>query len=128
MTDSKVPEKLLIPVGGRSMWVKRPTGAQATLIHRHGVISSTAAGRYEALEDTPDNEDRRGELGGKAIGGIAEILDILERLIMDPEDREFLQERMKNGDLDLVDMYAIPDAFLAADKKVKKVAKAKLVQ
>lgn len=122
MTDSakNLPATASVEVMGRTMVVKRPNDAQITLMHRHGLITQQALGRAVALQDkavaTQDEAERAAVEEeatphfSRGMTSAAEILDIIEYLVCE-EDREFLELKMKRGEMELSDLFGLFDAF-----------------
>src|SRR5687767_11929959 len=129
MADStkNVPLEAPVTILGRTMIVKRPNETQLTLMHRHGTVTSKSLERavkmQEAAEEIEDETARNAaeELASphfaKGLNSAAEILDIIEFLVGE-DDREFLEEQMKRGNLRFEEMFGFFDAF----RQVKKGA------
>lgn len=121
MTD-KQPDTADVVIAGRTIKVRRPTGAQATLAHRQGRIAQAALAQLESFEE--ESEEAQ-ELSARAYDGTAGVLDIMERLVVARSDREWLIEGMKDGAIDVPDLEPILAAFV---KDGKRAAKAKRVR
>lgn len=131
MADStkNVPLTAETVILGRTMVVKRPNETQLTLMHRHGTITSKALERavkmQTAAEEIEDEAARTAaeELAtphfAKGMTSAAEILDIIEYLVSE-DDREFLEEQMKQGNLGFEQLFGVFDAFREAKSAPKK--------
>lgn len=123
MADSTAKQKLTAPVTilGRTMQVKRPTDAQVTLMHRWGLITDQTLRKADGIQDealaTEDPEARQA-LEEKAephftagMKSLAEILDTIGYLVVEDEDREFLVDQMKRGNLEVAALLTVFDPF-----------------
>lgn len=124
MTD-KQPDTADVVIAGRTIKVRRPTGAQATLAHREGRIAQAALVQLESLEEEAEESEEAQELSARAYDGTAGVLDIMGRLVVNRADREWLIEGMKDGVIDVPDLEPILGAFV---KDGKRAAKAKRVR
>lgn len=122
MTDSAPKQTLTAPVTilGREMTVKRPTDAQVTLMHRHGLITDQTLRKADILQDQAmETEDAaaRAALEEQAaphfdqgLRSLAEILDIIGYLFGE-DDQAFLVDQMKRGNLTATDLLAVFEPF-----------------
>ena len=133
MADStkNVPLTAPVTILGRTMIVTRPNETQLTLMHRHGTVTSKSLERavkmQEAAEEIEDEAEKAAaeELASphfaKGMHSAAEILDIIEFLV-DEDDRDFLEDKMKRGQLKIADLFGIFDAFKGGKKNAPKKA------
>lgn len=124
MTD-KQPDTADVVIAGRTIKVRRPTGAQATLAHREGRIAQAALTQLQSLGEEAGESEEAQELSARAYDGAAGILDIMGRLVVARVDRDWLIEAMKDGVIDIPDLEPILAAFM---KDGKRAAKAKRVR
>ena len=129
MTDSPkpaVPQYATVTIKGRPITVKRPTDAQAVIMHRYGKVGQAALTRLELAEATPDIDDAvMDPLRLQGMDSVSEMLDMIERLVTDLDDRAFLVEQMKDGNLELADLAPITEAFMEKKKRAPKAARVK---
>ena len=118
----KQPDTADVVIAGRTIKVRRPTGAQSTLAHRQGRIAQAALTQLETVD--PESEDA-GELSARGFDGVSGVLDVMERLVVEKTDREWLVESMLEGVVDIPDLEPILGAFM---KDGKRAAKAKRVR
>lgn len=96
-------------IAGRTIQLKTPTSAQVLLLHRASMAATAA---IEALDvGTDKDKGRAAQLGLEASG---RVLDIVERFVTLPEDRQWLIDRMLEGTIDLPDLHPLIKA-LGAD-------------
>jgi hypothetical protein len=129
MTDSTAKAQLAqVTIAGREITVRRPTDIQFIMIRRAMKVAEATVAQLASLQDEKDADgDRMAELNMKGLDATSDMLDMIERLVVGPDDRAFLVEQMKDGAIDLPDFEMITEAF-AEKGPVKKVAKAKLVR
>ncbi len=83
-----------VQIAGRDIAVTRVTETQALLVSREGVLL-----RKEGID-----KDRK-------IRGMTRVLDAVESLIPDEDDREFITDMMLTGQLNLEDLLPVISAF-----------------
>lgn len=135
MTVSPTPKIPAVPkqaefadvvIAGRNITVKRPNEVQATMIHRSGRIGQAAADKLERLEaDKAANQADLDAARGAGMDAISEMLDMIERLVASAQDRAWLVEAMKNGDIELGDLSVITTAFVPEGKRATKASRVK---
>lgn len=112
-------------LAGRTLNLRRPTSAQLILLHRATRATRTV---YDAMQGSKDDEART-ELASKGLMSAGGILDVIERLVIAGDDRDWLTEQILEGTLDLNDLLVIIRAVSADDEEdetpapVKKAAK-----
>ena len=85
-------------IAGRSVRVKRPTETQAALMGRGAIRAERAQLRQDLNE---------------ALRAVGSVLDIVESLIWDQGDREFLTGLMASGELEVQEvMEALKEAIV----------------
>lgn len=131
MTDSvpKLPETARITIAGREVTVKRPNETQITIMHRGGTITSQALARAieiaEKAEEIDDPKEREAAEAAASphfatgLTATAEILDVVEYLLAEEEDRVWVHDQMKRGNVQITDLF---DAFEQFKPKRKKAA------
>jgi hypothetical protein len=129
MTDSKPQAEFAqLEIAGRPITVRRPTEGQTIMIRRAMRIGEAQVAVLEKLEDAKDaDEDVLADARMKGLDAVSDMLDMIERLVVDRGDREFLLEQLKEGTIDVPDFFPITTAF-AKPEKATKGAKAKLVK
>lgn len=135
MADSTSKDLAPVVILGRRMMVKRPTDAQVTLMHRHGLITDrtlrTAAGIQDRAVETEDEAERarlEEEMSPhftQGLGSMAEILDMIMYLFVEETDQQWLVDQMKRGNLTATDTLAAFDPF---QKKAKSAGPAKKIR
>ena len=120
MADStkNVPLTAPVTILGRTMIVTRPNETQLTLMHRHGTVTSKSLERAVKMQEAAE------EIEDEAERAAAEELaspDIIEFLV-DEDDRDFLEDKMKRGQLKIADLFGIFDAFKGGKKNAPKKA------
>lgn len=98
------PDTRDVPVKGRNIVVKRPTDAQFLLLARE-----TRLAQKEAT-------DR-----GRRLEAIGRVFDILESVVISPDDKDFLMEQTVAGDLELADLTTFLSAFNEDEDEKPKV-------
>lgn len=100
MTADPGKETRLVPIGDRQVVVKAPTDAQIMLLGQQSQI---------IMNERVSGLDRM-----KAIGV---VMTLMTKLIVQEDDRAYIQEQIINGDLDMEGMTEIIAAFKSTDKK-----------
>jgi hypothetical protein len=94
-----------VTIKGREMEMKFPTPLQMTLLGRELSVLQRAQNNPEIVADNAI----------KYFASIARVLDIMEALIVKEADRDFLTEKMRDGDLSLDELKPLFTSVLAGD-------------
>lgn len=87
MSDEAKPT-FTMPLAGREVTFRRAGIGQVIMLNR------TARKRLDEAENAPDTQ--RAEVTSRAM---AKVLDFIESLIVDPADREFVEDQMLQGNI-----------------------------
>lgn len=93
-------ETRLVPINGRQVVVKSPTDAQIMLLGQQSQI---------VMNERASGADRMNAVGT--------IMTVMTKLIVQDDDRAYVQEQIISGDLDMAGMTKIVEAFRSTDKK-----------
>jgi hypothetical protein len=136
MTDSapKLPETARTQIADRWVTVKRPNETQITIMHRGGTITSQAlakaidlAEKAEEIQDPKEREAAEEAASPHFAAGLtatAEILDVMEYLLVDEADRVWVHDQMKRGNVQLTDLFDAFEQFKPKRKKATGAPKA----
>lgn len=91
-----------VDVRGRKISVKMLTDAQMLLL-----------GRESRLARIPETD------GERRLTAVSRIFDILESVILNPEDQEYCVNLAAKGELELKDMLGFMDAFMGGEEEPK---------
>ena len=106
-------EAITAVIAGRTLTLRRPTAAQTLLLHR--AVRATRS-TFDAFEATQD-EASRINLASKGLVAAGGILDVLERLVVSGDDRDWLSEQILEGTIDLNDLLVIIRALNTDDEE-----------
>ena len=123
MTDS-TPVIVTGSLKGRPVPIRRPNETQLALMHHQGQLTDRSlqlAGKFVAAWEGGDAgaQERAVEFFRKSLGGIAEILDIIGYLVVEPEDVDWIGVQLKAGAVEVTDLLEMFDAFQAGTKPKK---------
>jgi len=107
MTDTRS-----VNIRGRDITVSATTDVQFMLMGRE------AQKVQRALKNSTVGKEQVPSL----LASMATVLDILETRVVDEEDREYLIDLMKTGDLELHDLTPIISVFIEDEEAPKKAA------
>lgn len=99
--------------------MQAPNEAQAAILYRAGMIADTAAKRISTLSD-----EQQAEAAGRGWSAVARIIDTLVALVPDELDREWVEDSLLNGSLQLDDLVGTLKQLAEADKPPVKKARA----
>ena len=108
---------ITVTLAGRDVEFRPPTDAQFMVVHR--ILAKAEQSMNESGEDV---------VGQPMIRQVAKILDVLDSMVVDPVNREFLESKILDRTIDFQDLF---DAFKSAsggDKPVKKAPAKKAVR
>lgn len=100
-------------IGGREILFKPPTDAQLLMVGR---LTRTSRQFAEAKEEELDRVQITG-----GVEKMSMILDIIDSMVVSPVDRDWLEEQIINGSLDLQELVGALDGGEEPAKPVKKV-------
>jgi hypothetical protein len=112
-----LPQTAEATIGGRQVVVRKPTQSQFAIIDRLERIADRAERKGQALSE--DDEDGKFALFREALSMQGKALDILISLAVDDDDREWLEDQVLTGKLDLPDFTVLIQAFIPADAERK---------
>lgn len=84
----------VIVLAGRPVTFKRATLGQVMMLHRQ------ARNKVKAAEENPDLQ------GHELTDAIILTLDFVEKMIVSPQDRQFVEDQMMEGNIDYLDLVA----------------------
>jgi len=94
-------ETRIVDFRGRQLVLRQLNGAQVALMAREARILQ-----------------RDGD-GARKIDGVARMFNILESMVVQDEDREFLEDLIESGEVDLTELAEFIKAFKPEDEKPK---------
>lgn len=100
-------EAITAVIAGRTLTLRQPTAAQTLLLHRATRATRSTFDAFEASQD----EGSRNNLASKGLVAAGGILDVLERLVVSGDDRDWLSEQILEGTVDLNDLLVIIQAL-----------------
>lgn len=115
-----------VEIAGRKIEVRNPTDAQLTLMHRSHRLGSAALSRLEELtrvDEDKQDKDSIAKAADSSLDSTARLLDVIEGLIIDPVDRNWLVSQMSLGVVELNDVIPVLQALTTDDKEPKKPVK-----
>jgi len=86
-----------VQIAGRTLQMQAPNETQAALLHRNGVIADASGRRVDQAPAGEDLTDEQKAAAGKGWAAMGRMLDILVSLFPDPDEREWLEEQLLNG-------------------------------
>lgn len=96
-----------VPILDREIEYKQPTAMQVALLGRE----------YNLIDRANKNKELISKEPLKHIQAIGRILEVIEGLVKEDEDKEFLVEGMRNGTVELDDLLPLLKAAIADQDK-----------
>lgn len=98
-------ETIMVPLAGREIEFQPPTDAQFLVVHR--ILGRTKRAMDESTDERANSA---------VMTDIAKILDVLDSMVVDPKEREFLERKIIDRTLDFKELL---DAFTEAGRERK---------